>query len=192
MVILIPFFQQLTGMNVFMFYAPVLFKTIGFGNNASLASAVISGGVNVAATLVSVFTVDRIGRRVLFLEGGIQMFVCQPYAYTSPDLHGRGASGVAGAERNLAAGSPISRTEHQRWCEHDLHLLHRRTVPENALCDEVWFVHILLGIRVRNVRIYLQILAGNKGYSDRGDEWNLEETPVLEELRGGGGRSHKG
>ncbi|KAL0331321.1 UNVERIFIED_CONTAM: Sugar transport protein 1 [Sesamum angustifolium] len=77
MVILIPFFQQLTGMNVFMFYAPVLFKTIGFGNNASLASAVISGGVNCAATLVSIFSVDRIGRRVLFLEGGAQMFVCQ-------------------------------------------------------------------------------------------------------------------
>nr|GEV40379.1 sugar carrier protein C-like [Tanacetum cinerariifolium] len=31
MAIMIPFFQQLTGINVIMFYAPVLFKTIGFG-----------------------------------------------------------------------------------------------------------------------------------------------------------------
>ncbi|KAK3005491.1 hypothetical protein RJ639_016050 [Escallonia herrerae] len=75
--ILIPFFQQLTGMNVIMFYAPVLFKTIGFGNNASLMSAVISGLVNCLSTLVSIATVDRVGRRKLFLEGGAQMFICQ-------------------------------------------------------------------------------------------------------------------
>ncbi|KAL2544010.1 Sugar transport protein 1 [Forsythia ovata] len=73
----IPFFQQLTGMNVFMFYAPVLFKTIGFGNKASLMSSLITGIVNCASTLVSIFTVDRFGRRVLFLEGGVQMFICQ-------------------------------------------------------------------------------------------------------------------
>ncbi|KAE8714945.1 Sugar carrier protein C [Hibiscus syriacus] len=42
MVILIPFFQQLTGINVIMFYAPVLFNTIGFGDDASLMSAVIT------------------------------------------------------------------------------------------------------------------------------------------------------
>ncbi|KNA08013.1 hypothetical protein SOVF_166430 [Spinacia oleracea] len=77
MAILIPTFQQLTGINVIMFYAPVLFKTLGFGNQAALMSAVITGGVNVLATLVSIFSVDKLGRRVLFLEGGIQMFVCQ-------------------------------------------------------------------------------------------------------------------
>ncbi|KAK8486470.1 hypothetical protein V6N13_077266 [Hibiscus sabdariffa] len=75
--ILIPFFQQLTGINVIMFYAPVLFKTLGFGDNASLMSAVITGTVNVVATIVSIYSVDRFGRRVLFLEGGIQMFIFQ-------------------------------------------------------------------------------------------------------------------
>ncbi|KAK4280052.1 hypothetical protein QN277_011729 [Acacia crassicarpa] len=74
---LIPFFQQLTGINVIMFYAPVLFKTLGFGAQASLMSAVITGLVNVLATLVSIFSVDKVGRRILFLEGGIQMLVCQ-------------------------------------------------------------------------------------------------------------------
>ncbi|CAD5168761.1 sugar transport protein MST3 [Musa acuminata AAA Group] len=77
MAILIPFFQQLTGINVIMFYAPVLFKTIGFGDNASLMSAVITGLVNVFSTLVSVFTVDKLGRRKLFLQGGFQMILCQ-------------------------------------------------------------------------------------------------------------------
>ena len=60
-----------------MFYAPVLLKILGFGNDASLMSAVITGVVNVVATLVSIFTVDKFGRRVLFLEGGAQMLICQ-------------------------------------------------------------------------------------------------------------------
>lgn len=77
MAIAIPFFQQLTGINVIMFYAPVLFKTIGFGSNASLFSSVITGLVNVIATLVSIFSVDRLGRRFLFMEGGVQMFISQ-------------------------------------------------------------------------------------------------------------------
>lgn len=75
--IAIPMFQQLTGINVIMFYAPVLFKTLGFGDNASLMSAVITGIVNVVATVVSILTVDKYGRRILFLEGGAQMLVSQ-------------------------------------------------------------------------------------------------------------------
>lgn len=75
--ILIPFFQQLTGINVIMFYAPVLFQTLGFGADAALMSAVITGLVNMFSTLVSIFTVDRFGRRLLFLEGGTQMLICQ-------------------------------------------------------------------------------------------------------------------
>ncbi|KAG7528106.1 Major facilitator sugar transporter-like [Arabidopsis thaliana x Arabidopsis arenosa] len=43
MAILIPAFQQLTGINVIMFYAPVLFQTIGFGSDAALISAVVTG-----------------------------------------------------------------------------------------------------------------------------------------------------
>lgn len=77
MAIMIPFFQQLTGINVIMFYAPVLFKTIGFGDNASLMSSVITGLVNAFATLISIIGVDRVGRRALFLGGGIQMFISQ-------------------------------------------------------------------------------------------------------------------
>ncbi|GMH10899.1 hypothetical protein Nepgr_012740 [Nepenthes gracilis] len=75
--VLIPFFQQLTGINVIMFYAPVIFKTLGFGDNASLMSALITGIVNVVATIVSIVCVDRFGRRALFLEGGTQMLITQ-------------------------------------------------------------------------------------------------------------------
>ncbi|KAJ6893385.1 sugar carrier protein C-like [Populus alba x Populus x berolinensis] len=77
MAVMIPFFQQLTGINVIMFYAPVLFNTIGFGNDAALMSAVITGIVNVVATMVSIYGVDKWGRRFFFLQGGCQMLISQ-------------------------------------------------------------------------------------------------------------------
>jgi MFS family permease len=70
-------FQQLTGINVIMFYAPVLFQTMGFGGNASLLSAVVTGLVNVVSTLVAIFTVDKFGRKKLLIEGAVQMLIAQ-------------------------------------------------------------------------------------------------------------------
>ena len=49
MAVAIPLFQQLTGINVIMFCAPVLFKTLGFGGTASLMSTVITGLVNLVS-----------------------------------------------------------------------------------------------------------------------------------------------
>ncbi|CAH2044471.1 unnamed protein product [Thlaspi arvense] len=70
-------FQQCTGINAIMFYAPVLFSTLGFGSDAALYSAVVTGAVNVLSTLVSIYSVDKVGRRVLLLEAGVQMFFSQ-------------------------------------------------------------------------------------------------------------------
>nr|GMD66109.1 sugar transport protein 13 [Ipomoea batatas] len=68
-------FQQFTGINAIMFYAPVLFATLGFKSDASLYSAVITGAVNVLSTVVSIYSVDKLGRRLLLLEAGVQMFI---------------------------------------------------------------------------------------------------------------------
>lgn len=77
MSIAIPFFQQVTGINIIAFYAPVLFQSVGFGSDSALIAAIILGLVNLASILVSTGVVDRYGRRFLFMEGGIQMFLCQ-------------------------------------------------------------------------------------------------------------------
>ncbi|KAJ6797261.1 hexose carrier protein HEX6-like [Iris pallida] len=77
MALLIPFFQQVTGINVIAFYAPVLFRSIGLGESASLMSAVVTGVVGFSSNLVSMATVDKFGRRALFLIGGVQMLVSQ-------------------------------------------------------------------------------------------------------------------
>ena len=70
-------FQQFTGINAIMFYAPVLFQTVGFKSDASLMSSAIVGTINVLSTVVSVVVVDKLGRRVLLLEACVQMLATQ-------------------------------------------------------------------------------------------------------------------
>ncbi|WCJ44471.1 Sugar transport protein 5 [Euphorbia peplus] len=77
MAICIPFFQQVTGINVIAFYAPVLFQSVGFGKDSALLAAIILGCVNLGSIMISTTVVDRFGRRFLFIAGGIQMFICQ-------------------------------------------------------------------------------------------------------------------
>uniref|UniRef100_A0A0E0MGU7 Major facilitator superfamily (MFS) profile domain-containing protein n=1 Tax=Oryza punctata TaxID=4537 RepID=A0A0E0MGU7_ORYPU len=77
MAVLIPAFTQLTGINAIGFYAPVLLRTIGMGESASLLSTVIMVIVSSASTLASMFLVDRFGRRTLLLAGGAQMLVSE-------------------------------------------------------------------------------------------------------------------
>ncbi|XP_042487425.1 sugar transport protein 14-like [Macadamia integrifolia] len=71
----IPAFQQLTGMNSILFYSPVIFQTLGFSSNTSLYSSIITNGMLVLATFVSMYIVDRKGRRFLFMEAGCQMII---------------------------------------------------------------------------------------------------------------------
>lgn len=64
---------QWTGINTIIFYAPQLFITLGASQNASLAATIVTGIINHLATYVSLWAADEFGRRLLFIEGGIQM-----------------------------------------------------------------------------------------------------------------------
>ncbi|MED6132577.1 Sugar transport protein 14 [Stylosanthes scabra] len=72
----IPAFQQLTGNNSILFYAPVIFQSVGFGANAALFSSFITNGALLVATVISMFLVDKFGRRKFFLEAGFEMICC--------------------------------------------------------------------------------------------------------------------
>ena len=76
MSILLPFFQQFTGINAIMFYAPQMFEAAGQSGSDSLMSTCIVGAVNVFATIVAILMVDRFGRKFLFMAGGMQMLSC--------------------------------------------------------------------------------------------------------------------
>ncbi|KAK6132217.1 hypothetical protein DH2020_034037 [Rehmannia glutinosa] len=77
MSIAIPFFQIVTGINVIGFYAPIIFRTIGLGESASLMSSVITGVVGSSTTLIAMLVVDKVGRRFLLILGGVVMFFAQ-------------------------------------------------------------------------------------------------------------------
>ncbi|XP_050207493.1 sugar carrier protein A [Mercurialis annua] len=77
MAICMPAFQILTGINIILFYAPVLFQSMGFGSNAALYSSAVTGAVLCSSTFISIATVDKLGRRFLLISGGIQMIICQ-------------------------------------------------------------------------------------------------------------------
>ena len=67
--------QQVTGINVFMYYAPEIFKKLGSGSNTALLETIIVGVFNLSFTIVAIRTVDRIGRKPLMMIGAAGMCV---------------------------------------------------------------------------------------------------------------------
>lgn len=65
--------QQITGINVFMYYAPEIFKQVGAGTDTALLQTVIVGAFNVTFTVIAIWTVDRIGRKPLLIVGASGM-----------------------------------------------------------------------------------------------------------------------
>jgi sugar porter (SP) family MFS transporter len=68
-------FQQITGINTIIYYAPTLLSSAGLGNSAALLANVVNGAVNVLMTIVAIRLLDRTGRRPLLLGGTAGMAV---------------------------------------------------------------------------------------------------------------------
>ena len=61
---------EFTGIDTIVYYTPKIFKIAGYiSNEQSILPAIIVGGSNVFFTIVSIFLVDRIGRRRLYFIG---------------------------------------------------------------------------------------------------------------------------
>jgi MFS transporter, SP family, xylose:H+ symportor len=73
--ILLSVFQQVVGINVVLYYAPTIFKGLGFGNDAAMYQTVIMGFVNIVFTLIAIFTVDKFGRKPLLMIGSLGMSI---------------------------------------------------------------------------------------------------------------------
>jgi sugar porter (SP) family MFS transporter len=70
-------FQQLSGVNTIMYYAPVIYKNAGFKYaNGQILASLADGIAFVLATVVAVWLVDKIGRRPLFFIGFTGMIFC--------------------------------------------------------------------------------------------------------------------
>jgi sugar porter (SP) family MFS transporter len=68
-------FQQITGINVVMYYAPSIFESAGFAKDSALLQTSIMGMVNLTFAVVSMFFVDKMGRKPLMLIGSIGMSI---------------------------------------------------------------------------------------------------------------------
>lgn len=69
--ILIAFFNQFSGINAFLYYAPRIFQEAGLGEETAFLSSIGIGVVNLIFTLFGVFLIDRLGRKKLMYIGSI-------------------------------------------------------------------------------------------------------------------------
>ena len=70
------FFSQVTGINAIIYYAPEIFKQVGFGSESALFQTMIIGFVNMLFTLVAIRFIDYWGRRTLLIWGISGMVSC--------------------------------------------------------------------------------------------------------------------
>lgn len=68
---LIAFFNQLSGINFILYYAPEILERSGLGGKESLLNSIYIGGVNLVFTLIGMYLVDHAGRRRLMLFGSL-------------------------------------------------------------------------------------------------------------------------
>lgn len=61
--------QQITGINAVFFYAPMIFEQTGIGTDASFSQAILVGLTNLFFTLLAMWLIDRLGRKMLLVIG---------------------------------------------------------------------------------------------------------------------------
>ncbi len=67
----IAFFNQLSGINAFLYYAPRIFEEAGLGEETALLSSIGIGVTNLVFTLLGVFLIDKLGRKQLMYIGSV-------------------------------------------------------------------------------------------------------------------------
>ena len=101
-------FQQLVGINIVFYYGAVLWQTVGFTESDALLINVVSGGLSIAAVILALLLIDRIGRKPILLIGSIGMAITLAtvaYAFTNATLTDNGLTleGIYGPMALVAA-----------------------------------------------------------------------------------------
>jgi len=68
---LLAFFNQLSGINFVLYYAPEILEKAGLAGKESLGSSISIGAVNLVFTLLGMYLIDRLGRKTLMIYGSI-------------------------------------------------------------------------------------------------------------------------
>jgi sugar porter (SP) family MFS transporter len=68
-------FNQFTGINTIMYYAPTIFKSAGFSENSAFLQTVIVGVTNLVFTVIAMTVIDKLGRKFLLMMGAVGMSI---------------------------------------------------------------------------------------------------------------------
>ncbi|HSZ34076.1 MAG TPA: sugar porter family MFS transporter [Puia sp.] len=69
--VLLAMFNQLSGINAILYYAPRIFEMAGFTKQASFLQPIYIGGANLIFTLLGMSIIDKVGRKTLLITGAI-------------------------------------------------------------------------------------------------------------------------
>ncbi len=103
-------FQQLVGINIIFYYGEVLWKSAGATEQWALRINLLTGLVNILATIPAIALIDRVGRKPLLLAGSAGMAVtlgamAAVFATAGLDANGKPLLGHAAAVTGLAAAN---------------------------------------------------------------------------------------
>ena len=100
-------FQQITGINTVIYYAPTILQNVGFSEGGAIAATALGVGVvNVGFTILAVRIIDRAGRRPLLIIGLIGMVIS--LALLGVVFATGGAGGAAGLLATVCLGLYIA------------------------------------------------------------------------------------
>jgi sugar porter (SP) family MFS transporter len=68
-------FQQITGINVIMYYAPTIFEKTGLNVDSAIYQTILIGLINLIFTIFAMFIVDKVGRKPLLIIGSTLMAI---------------------------------------------------------------------------------------------------------------------
>ncbi len=68
---LIAFFNQVSGINFILYYAPRILAAAGLATEESLLNSIAIGGTNLVFTFVGLYLIDKLGRKTLLLIGSV-------------------------------------------------------------------------------------------------------------------------
>ena len=74
--VILALFSQITGINAIIYYAPEIFKGVGFAAESALLQTVLIGTINTLFTFVALWLIDKAGRKTLLQWGVAGMIVC--------------------------------------------------------------------------------------------------------------------
>lgn len=80
---LIAFFNQFSGINAFLYYAPRIFEEGGLGESTALLSSIGIGLINLIFTLIGINLIDRLGRKTLMHIGSVGYIISLSLISTS-------------------------------------------------------------------------------------------------------------